>query len=684
MSFFRSNKGTATKPQYTGISGQTSASTLPRPLCWGMIRITGNLIWYDDFTAHKQTQKTGKGGGSSQSVSYTYSASVADGLTQGPVAGAGRAWKDQSKYSSYTELGFTLFTGTYPQAPWGYLVTAHPSAALGYPGTSYLAQANYNLGDTNTLGNLSIEMYALRYNTGVVAQGDADPALVIEDFLTDTHYSVLFPASEMGMDSLLSGPDATTTGDSALQTYCRALGFDFSPALISQEPASTILDRWMTILNTALVWTGYSLKFIPYGDQSVTANGVTYLPDMTIRYNLTDKHYIGNGKADPLILMRSDPADAMNSQRVEISDRSNEYNLAPIEWKSQALIDKYGPRVDSAFTAHEVCRKEMGTIIAALIGQRKAYIRNTYKTSLSSAFARLEPMDIVTCTDPRWGTFAVRVLDIAEQDDTNNLDMTFEELPGLTSTSPGFGSQTVTNNPQNSASSPGPVNPPIIFEPRSDLSGGVAQVWAAVSGGNGTTHNPLWGGCFVWLSTDGGTTYQQIGQINSAARQGKLTATLASYGGVNPDTVHTASVDLSMSNGDLDGVTSPEAANAVTLAYVGGELFSYMDATLTSPNNYDLDGELYRGLYGTTAVVHLAGVDFARLDDNIFKFNLPPVYIGGSIDMKFQSYNIWANGLEDLSTCAVYNYTPLGSGFGTGGNGLPSTSTGLFGATGGT
>lgn len=684
MSVFRSNKNSQSyKPEYTGIQGQTSASIIPIPIVWGMTRITGNLIWYGDFTAHKQKQKTGKGGGN-QSVSYTYTASIQDGLCEGPIHGVARAWRDQSRYPSYaTEpLGFTLALGTYPQAPWGYLTSQHPTEALGYPGTAHLDRANYDLGSTNTLGNLSVEVQGLRYNTAGTA-GDADPALVIYDFLLDPHYSVLFPTSQLDQASLLSGPNAPTTGDAAVQTYCQALGLAFSPHLSNQEPGLSILDRWTSMLNVAVVWTGYILKLIPYGDQTITAHGVTYLPDLTIRYNLTDKDYIRQGKdADPLILTRTDLADSMNSRRIEILDRDNQYNPAIVEWKDQSLIDRYGLRPDSTFSAREVCVRSIGSIMVALMGQRKAYIRNTYKTTVSQSFSRLEPMDLITCTDPRWGTFAVRVVEISEIDGSNQLEMTFEEYPRLTSTSPGFSSQVVTNNSQNTAADPGPVNPPIIFEPRSDLSGGVAQVWAAVSGGDGTTYSKYWGGCFVWLSTDGGTTYQQIGQIDTPARQGKLTATLAAYGGANPDTTHTASVDLSMSHSDLVGVTSAEAANAVTLSYVGGELFSYQDATLTSADHYDLGTQLYRGLYGTTPASHAPGTAFARLDDNIFKFDLPKAYIGGSIELKFQSYNIWGQGLEDLSTCTVYTYVPLGTGFGSGTGGVPAIPTGLNGSGG--
>jgi hypothetical protein len=87
----------------------------------------------------------------------------------------------------------------------------------------------------------------------------------------------------------------------------------------------------------------------------------------------------------------------------------------------------------------------------------------------------------------------------------------------------------------NTEVAPAAVNPPMIFEPPSTLAGSQPQIWVAASAGPAGAFDPNWGGCFVWLSSDG-ATYQQVGEIDSAARMGALTAILASYGGANPDT----------------------------------------------------------------------------------------------------------------------------------------------------
>ena len=59
----------------------------------------------------------------------------------------------------------------------------YPPQAVAYAGTAYMAAAWYQMGTTPEIGNLAFEVYGNLAGTG--ANGtDADPALVIFDFLT--------------------------------------------------------------------------------------------------------------------------------------------------------------------------------------------------------------------------------------------------------------------------------------------------------------------------------------------------------------------------------------------------------------------------------------------------------------------------------------------------------------------
>lgn len=671
--------GQKTKPQFTGLSAQTSTSAVPVTIGFGKNRSSHNIIWQDDFQSHKKKEKAGKGGPSV--TTYTYSASFILALGWGVVNDVTKVWKDQSKEDDYTTLGFTLFTGTTPQAPWGYLSSNHPDEALGYPGVSYLAVANYDLGAGNQLPQHSFEVEWPLYDTQVNGNGDADPAQIYEKFLTDESYGVGFNFTVFNQDSMFSGPDATTTGDNAYQTYCRAMGFGLSPVCASQEAARDYVERWARLTNTAITWNGYELKMIPYGAETVTANGVTYLPDFPVLYELNGDDFLG-GKSDPITFSRVDPADGKNGLSITISNRDNEYNELPVSWRDQGLIDLYGFKKGDPLDAKEICEPLMAEIVVTLMGQRLAYVRNTFQFQLGPQYQLLEPMDVVQCYDPLFGTFLVQITDITETED-DVYEVTAEEyhdsitLPSLNS------SQAVTNNGINTGATAGPVNPPIIFEPPRSLTksqNDLPEVWAAVSGGNGTVEDPNWGGAYVWLSTDN-VTFNQVGVVDAPARMGKLTATLATYGGANPDTGNTLAVSLDMSGGELEDATALDASAGFTLCYVDGELISFESADPTGTFDYDLE-TLYRGMNGSTIGSHASGSDFARLDDAIFKYPIPTAYIGETLYIKFQSYNLFGAGVQNLADCTTYTFTPTGASYGTGTGGVPSTPTGFAGSPG--
>jgi hypothetical protein len=99
---------------------------------------------------------------------------------------------------------------------------------------------------------------------------------------------------------------------------------------------------------------------------------------------------------------------------------------------------------------------------------------------------------------------------------------------------------------------PGSVLAPVIFEaPGSLASTSAAELWIAVTGAD-----PNWGGCNVWMSTDGGTSYQKVAVQPQGSRYGALTASLAAWGSAPTlDNVHTLAVALLGNTTDLASVT---------------------------------------------------------------------------------------------------------------------------------
>lgn len=687
-------------PDYTGVNLQTASMSEPAPLAWGMSRGSPNLIDYVDFKVHKKT--VGKGGSFfGKQTQYSYSASILLALCEGPIAGIGECYINTGQTTDFAGLGFALFTGATPQAPWSYLVANFPSHALGYQGVAYLAAANYNLGQSEALPSHSFEVKAPLYNTGFTGGGDADCALLVQDFLTNTQYGAYFPAARLDTAALLSGPNATTTGDSAYQTYCRAMGWGLSPFIQSQEPAIEILSRWCQVTNTAPVWTGYSLKLVPFGDAPVTGAGVTFLPPTAPVFSFTDDDYVQDNDDDPVQVQLDDWFDAYNAIALECRDRDYMYNTVPIDWIDLGGVQTLGRRQAPVVQGHEICVVAMARQVVQLIGQRMVYVRRRYTFKVGPEHSRLEPMDCGAITETAvlgLAAVPVRIRSLEEQDD-GDFQVIVEEFPGTVG-SPASVATTGGAGPTiNALVAPSPVNPPIIFEPNSAaaafLNGGSGAplIVALVSGGAAGAFDPNWGGCVVNVSTDN-VTYAPLADIRGATRvaqpaaMGPLTATLPSFGGANPDTSDTLSVSLAESNGALisasSGVTAAAGATLGVIQAPGFgavELVGPQTATLTGANAYDLTG-LYRGLFGTAAGAHTTAHTYGRLDSSAFIAALPAAYVGVTLYFKFQSFNIWGAALEDLSTCAVYQYTPTGAGFGGGAGGAPTAPTGLS-ATGG-
>jgi hypothetical protein len=255
------------KPDFTSLQVQTSTSTLPIPIVWGRNKIAPNILWFANFKAVPGGSGKGVGGkgglfgGGDAGNSYTYTADLIMGLCEGPIAGIGLLWKDLSVYVPL-ELGIGIFNGTTPQIVWPYLAALYPYNALAYQGTTIAWAAGYNLGDSASIGNHNFEVNGILAGSGVNGI-DADPALVIQDFLTNAQYGCGFNPASIDSGSLFTNPDS-------LRAYCRAMGYAFSPALTNQEQASSTLTRWLQIFSVAAVWSGGLLKFIPYADTAIS------------------------------------------------------------------------------------------------------------------------------------------------------------------------------------------------------------------------------------------------------------------------------------------------------------------------------------------------------------------------------------------------------------------------------
>ncbi|WP_297423943.1 phage tail protein [uncultured Acinetobacter sp.] len=648
---FGSTTVSTTDKRINSMRIQQSAYGLTQPLVYGKNRVAANMFWYGDFksTAHTTTTKSGGKGGKTKTknTTYTYSASLMLGLCENKIRDIGIIWRDKEQivtkqekikvggnvfnpiyeFRSVTpidQLGFELFDGDHNSA-WGYLTSKYPQEAVHYPFLGYVACANYDLGGSAALSNHNFEVISdITFSETI---HDANPADVIEDFITNPRYGA---APSLNMADL-----------SEFRTYCAATNLLISPALTEQREAFEIINEIVEAVNCAVVPSPDGLKIRSYGDSAVTGNGVTFTPNLEPVYHLTDDDFLGEDQ--PVRVRRSRDTDAYNHCQIEYVNRFNQYNTETVEAKDQANIEMFGLRTQDPVKFDFFCEPKIARHAVQLLLQRKLYVRNEYEFELGWKYCRLEPMDIVTITDESLGLdrFPVRITRV-EEDEEGVLSITAEELAVGSRSAVEYDLQS-SNGYQGGNEEPGNVNAPAIFEPPLELTGGKNQIWVAASGGIN------WGGCNVWVSLDN-TTYEMIGTIYGSARYGELVTAINS-------SATSMQVQLNTSS-QIFGGTLQDAEVDATLCKVGDEYINYVDATLDGSGRYTLSGML-RGRFND-ASSHNAGEPFVRIDRAIFEYEFNANLVGKEVYLKFTSFNGLEQKEETLDEVTAYSYTVNG------------------------
>jgi len=270
----------------------------------------------------------------------------------------------------------------------------------------------------------------------------------------------------------------------------------------------------------------------------------------------------------------------------------------------------------------------------------------------------LEPTDYITLTDPETdlNSTPVRITEITDNNDSGKITIIAEDAPPGISNAIKTNTQVTGGTVAVTGELAGNINTPLIFEPPIDLlSGTKIELWIGASG-----LPNVFAGAEIWASEDD-STFNKIGSILNPCKDGVLTTTLPI--GLDPDTVNSFSVNMTRSEGVLNGGSQENADNFNTLSIINDELISFQDVTLDSPNNYTIGTYIRRGAYQTTIAAHNIGDDFYRLDGAIFTQAVNNDRIGTTIYLKFPTYNVFGNALQNLTDLPSYPYLITGSAF---------------------
>jgi hypothetical protein len=521
--------------------------------------------------------------------------------------------------------------------------------AIGYSGTAYLITPRMSLGSSNSMKNYTFEVSGfLDENTDV---GGADPAAVVFDMLTNAIYGCGWDASRIEVDL---GPDGTVA--SGYRRYCDQMGFKVSPALNEQKAALDYVQSILDSTNSAMTWSNGKLRVVPLGDVTVG----TFTPALQPVYDIVIDNMSALTGSDgsvasiddgPVTVMRKRQSDTYNRIPVEYLDQANEYNVAVVSEVDQADVDATGSvREAQAVRLACITNQRHAQIISRLMAQRSCYVRNRFKIRVGFKHAVLEPLDIITITEPRLGLDRkpVRITSVDEDPVAQDITIEAEEMPIGIAQAARFATEVGEGGGQDYGTKPYFSNTPIIFAPppTATESGG-PEVWIGTSGANKD-----WGGSQVWLSWDG-ITYVYEGDIGAAT----YGTTVGAVNAGSPfDSVNNVDVDLSVSAGQLASVTDVERDALASDCWLEGEVIAYRDATLQVDGSYRLSS-LRRGCRGTASSSHPAGAPFIRIDDNLMKLQVDPTRYGQTIYVKLVSFNLSKTQYDDISDVPVYQYT---------------------------
>jgi len=655
-----------TEQRLTGVALQSSAYGIPTPLVYGTQRVTGNLLWFGDFgaTPHTESSKSGgKGGGSTtqSSTTFTYSASVAIGLCEGPIENVSYCWADKDLHDeAWVDSMFFISAGDPTPAHWGFMTANHLAEDIAYSLTAYVGAVGLNLPNAQ-MPNHSFEIRTMFISPYDPADLDCNFADVLNDFLVSVYHGAGFVVAD-GFGGSTPIPIVSTEA----ADFWNASGMFVSPIFAEQQPARQHLDDVFRGLHAAPVWSDEALKIICFCDATITGNGATYTAPSSPAYALVDADYLPSSGSiepggsvtpeDPIHVTRKAPADMYNHVQVKYLDRADDYNISIMDAKDQASIEEIGERTMDPVRCHYITTATVARLAAQYILQRQLYIVNMYEFYLGLRYCLIEPGDLLTLTDSLLGLNAapVRVIDVEESPD-GVLRIQAEDWTGLAGAAESYPPPTTGGGyTPNTTVDPGDANAPVIFEPPTMATGGVRQLWMATSGGAN------WGYANVWVSTDG-AAYQMIGQAYAGCH-GELTDTLPTSA-TNEDDTNTLPVDVSVSGGEVLEATADDRDNLVSLCYVDGELLSYWHSDLgLSAGLYDITYML-RGAYGTTIGAHASASDFVRINGGTYRYSIPTNLFGKTIYIKLQSVNSFGNSAQDLSGLAAYTFAiPAGSG----------------------
>lgn len=557
-------------PRLSDLAVQASTYGAPIPLVYGRARIAGNVLWSSGLQETRSTETTrvgGKGGQKVSTTSYSYSASLAVGLSARPILRIERIWADGKlirEGQGPLSVGGSLrvHAGDGRQLPDPLLEAALGiDATPAWRGLAYAVIEDLQLAEfANRVPNLTFEVIA-----------DAETEIPVSRVLADA-------SERSGVHVLSLDVQASLTG------------------LVLSRGSSSALDLLEVLRMVAGV-----------RGNATAPGGLTY-SDRDAGAALTlDAGMLGTGAPE----QREETPARRTTERT--ADASLPREVALLYWDSARDYQPGQQRARRAIGGSAtVERTELPVVLDAdaakataerLLAQRWR-ARRMLTVQLPWRVLALEPGDTVFFAETPGARWRVETLTI----DAGSLELELTPIDAVDRLSNARGDPGAS--PRQTSADHGATTVHMLDLPPLAATAPTSAPVTFVAAGD----RPGWRRGSIYISRDGGADYAFAAEIVGATVLGTTTSTLPP----GPSQVwdERGSCDIAMLNPSmlLEGRSTASVLAGANLCLIGDELVQFRTAAAIGPGTYRLSG-LLRGRRGTEWAMsaHTAGERFVLL-----------------------------------------------------------------------
>lgn len=567
---------------------------------WGRARLAGNIVWASDIHEHSHG---GKGGGP---TTYSYNATVAIMVCEGPIHQFRRIWAnnvliyDNRTGTPVWATGYDgliqQYLGTETQMP-----DADIEAYLGvntpaYRGRAYVRLLEFPLSPYgNQMPNFTFEV-----------ESEDGGSVPLDQVVAGLLEMVSSPPNDPDSASIQSA-------DMALEAISGIELMGYSAT--SQTQARGILDNLQRIFHFDLIEEDGKIRAVLRADAD------------TLDIDMQDLGFAMED-ADSMLPECSRTQDSDLPKRIDFTYFSPDFNYQT-GIQSDVRNSGYAQDIENMGIPITVLDSDARNIVRVVMDETWNS-RDKYSVSLPWRYLAASAGDVIRIPGVGGRTVEVRasglniglVGPIGVQGYFYDVDVYDQNATGIVMS---VGDQTVLEI----AGTVMVLDDVPAVRPQDTVAPGFYA--GACSDGSG-----VWQGAALWADFGGG--YQKIATFTSQAVIGSALGVLASTTTLTPAWDNVDTVDIQIITPGEGPVAISEGALGITnpydnLAVLGDEIIQYSGVTIIGTGQYRLNG-IRRGIAGTPTGDHSMGESFMILNGSVIRVNLSVDQIGVAVNYK--------------------------------------------------